>query len=48
MQVSPANKSSEERLNSQQLVWFYLQNILSTLICVPNFEASIRKLPIYH
>ena len=33
---------SEEKLNSQKLIWFYLLEkiLLSTIICVPNFVAS--------
>ena len=33
---------SEERLNSQKLIWFYLLEIfhLSTIIFLPNFVAS--------
>ena len=33
---------SEEKLNSQKLIWFYFleQILLSTIICVPNFVAS--------
>ena len=33
---------SEEKLNSQKLIWFYLLEnfFLSTIICVPNFVAS--------
>ena len=33
---------SEEKLNSQKLIWFYFfeKSFLSTVICVPNFVAS--------